>query len=131
VYADKRLAIQLTLESEYYFHGDENDLMEILGNLIDNACKYCIKDIIIKIEHTEDSLILYFSDDGQGIPSTQREAILQRGVRLDTVEAGQGMGLALVKEILDAYQASLDISDSSLGGTCFKVSFNTEVISHD
>jgi len=131
VYADKGLSIGLTLESECYFHGDENDLMEVLGNLIDNACKYCIKDITIKIVHTDNSLILYFSDDGQGIPSAQRETILQRGVRLDTVEAGQGMGLALVKEILDAYQASLDISDSPLGGTCFKVSFNTQVTSHD
>jgi two-component system sensor histidine kinase PhoQ len=105
--------------------------MEILGNLIDNACKYGNQTIVIKIEHSDNTLLLCFSDDGLGIPVLQREAILQRGVRLDTVEAGQGMGLALVKEILDAYQADIEISNSSLGGACFKVSFNTQIARHD
>lgn len=131
VYADKGLSIKLTLDQECYFQGDENDLMEILGNLIDNACKYCKNNVAIKIEHSDHALIFYFSDDGAGIPALQREAILQRGVRLDTVEAGQGMGLALVKEILDAYQAEIDVSDSMLGGACFKIVFNTHVASHD
>lgn len=131
VYADKGLSIKLTLDQECYFQGDENDLMEILGNLIDNACKYCKNNVAIKIEHSDHALVFYFSDDGAGIPALQREAILQRGVRLDTVEAGQGMGLALVKEILDAYQAELDVSDSMLGGACFKIVFNTHVASHD
>lgn len=131
VYADKGLSIKLTLDQECYFQGDENDLMEILGNLIDNACKYCKNNVAIKIEHSDHALVFYFSDDGAGIPALQREAILQRGVRLDTVEAGQGMGLALVKEILDAYQAEIDVSDSMLGGACFKIVFNTHVASHD
>jgi two-component system sensor histidine kinase PhoQ len=131
VYADKGLSIKLTLDQECYFQGDENDLMEILGNLIDNACKYCKNNVAIKIEHSDHTLVFYFSDDGAGIPALQREAILQRGVRLDTVEAGQGMGLALVKEILDAYQAEIDVSDSMLGGACFKIVFNTHVASHD
>lgn len=131
VYADKGLSIKLTLDQECYFQGDENDLMEILGNLIDNACKYCKNNVAIKIEHSDHALVFYFSDDGAGIPAWQREAILQRGVRLDTVEAGQGMGLALVKEILDAYQAEIDVSDSMLGGACFKIVFNTHVASHD
>jgi two-component system sensor histidine kinase PhoQ len=131
VYADKNLSITSNIKHECYFHGDENDLMEILGNLIDNACKYCNHVISITIEHTDNTLVLCFSDDGSGIPTQQRDTILQRGVRLDTVEAGQGMGLALVKEILDAYQASIDISESTLGGACFKVSFNTQVTSHD
>lgn len=131
VYANKHLSIHLAMDNECYFHGDEDDLMEILGNLIDNACKYCQKKIWIQIEKNDNTLVFYFSDDGLGIPPPQRDAILQRGVRLDTVEAGQGMGLALVKEILDAYQATIDISDSLLGGACFTVSFDTQVMSHD
>ena len=131
VYADKGLSIELIITQECYFQGDEDDLMEILGNLIDNACKYGNHVVVIKIEHSDNTLVLCFSDDGLGIPALQREAILQRGVRLDTVEAGQGMGLALVKEILDAYQANIEISNSSLGGACFKVSFNTQVTRHD
>ena len=131
VYANKHLSIHLAMDNECYFHGDEDDLMEVLGNLIDNACKYCQKKIWIQIEKNDNTLVFYFSDDGLGIPPPQRDAILQRGVRLDTVEAGQGMGLALVKEILDAYQATIDISDSLLGGACFTVSFDTQVMSHD
>lgn len=131
VYADKDLTIKVSIEQACFFHGDENDLMEVLGNLIDNACKYCKKEIEIKIDHTDKTLVLSFSDDGLGIPALQRDTILQRGVRLDTLEAGQGMGLALVKEILDAYQASIDISDSMLGGACFKITFNTPITSHD
>ena len=131
VYADKGLSIEMVKEEDCYFQGDENDLMEILGNLIDNACKYCKNTIEIKTEQTDSTLVLYFSDDGEGIPALQRDSILQRGVRLDTVEAGQGMGLALVKEILDAYQADIEISDATLGGACFKVSFNRHVTRHD
>lgn len=131
VYADKGLTIHLTMEKECYFQGDKDDLMEILGNLIDNACKYCQKEVLIQIEHIDNTLLFYFSDDGPGIPPLKRNAILQRGVRLDTLEAGQGMGLALVKEILDAYQATIDISDALIGGACFKVSFNTQVTSQD
>lgn len=131
VYADKGLTIKVVIEEECYFQGDENDLMEILGNLIDNASKYCQNNIVIEISQTGKTLRLNFSDDGPGVPPQQREAILQRGVRLDTVEAGQGMGLALVKEILDAYQADIDISDSILGGACFKISFNTQVTHSD
>ena len=131
VYADKDLSIRLTITNECYFHGDEDDLMEVLGNLIDNACKYCRKEILIQVEQNDDTLVFFFSDDGSGIPPQQRDVILQRGVRLDTVEAGQGMGLALVKEILDAYQATIDISDSLFGGACFRVSFDTQVMSHD
>lgn len=131
VYADKNLSIELTLDQECYFQGDENDLIEILGNLIDNACKYCKNNIVIEIRYSGQILELYFSDDGLGIPPQQREIILQRGVRLDTVETGQGMGLALVKEILDAYHASIQISNSALGGACFKLSFNTQVTNHD
>lgn len=126
VYADKGLSIRTSIPQECYFQGDENDLTEVIGNLIDNACKYCHHEITINIEHKDQMLTLEFCDDGYGIPEEQKNSILQRGVRLDTVELGQGMGLALVKEILDAYQASIDISKSPLGGACFRVSFNTQ-----
>ncbi len=131
VYAEKDISIKLTIDKECYFQGDENDLIEVLGNLTDNACKYCKSTVAIKICSSDNNLELYFLDDGLGIPALQRDVILQRGIRLDTVEAGQGMGLALVKEILDAYQASIHISDSILGGACFKISFKTQTIIHD
>lgn len=126
VYADKGLYIKSDIKHECYFHGDENDLMEVLGNLLDNACKYCRNEVTIVLKQANHQLTFEFCDDGSGIPEQQKESILQRGVRLDTVEAGQGMGLALVKEILDAYQARIDISRSALGGACFKICFQTQ-----
>lgn len=89
VYADKGLSIQLTLDNECYFQGDENDLMEILGNLIDNACKYCENTVSIKIEQTSRTLVFYFSDNGKGVPLQQRDVILQRGIRLDPLKWGK------------------------------------------
>jgi len=126
VYSEKALTIKLDIPIECHFHGDENDLFEVLANLIDNACKYGKKSISIAINSTNNILIIEVHDDGSGIPKDQRESILTRGVRLDSMEVGQGMGLALVKEILQAYQAHLHIADSSLGGTCFTIQFNTQ-----
>lgn len=131
VYADKNIAISLNVPVECHFHGDEDDLMEILANLIDNACKYCRKNVFINIESNTDAFMITISDDGEGIPEAQRDTILKRGVRLDSIEPGQGMGLALVKEILNAYQAEMKISDSSLGGASFKLCFNSQITNNN
>ena len=123
VYAHKGMAIHLDVAQQAIFSGDENDLLEVLGNLIDNACKYGHQTVEISVIGEAQQLIIAVSDDGRGIPEEQRNLVLQRGCRLDTVEAGQGLGLALVKEILDSYQAGLIIEQSSLGGACFRITF--------
>jgi len=123
VYAHKGMAIHLDVAQQAIFSGDENDLLEVLGNLIDNACKYGHQTVEISVISEAQQLIIAVSDDGRGIPEEQRNLVLQRGRRLDTVEAGQGLGLALVKEILDSYQAGLIIEQSSLGGACFRITF--------
>ncbi|KZZ41651.1 MAG: ATP-binding protein [Saccharospirillaceae bacterium] len=123
VYANKGMAIHLDVSEPAIFNGDENDLLEVLGNLVDNACKYGNQTVEIAVFQESQQLTITVSDDGRGIPEEQRNLVLQRGRRLDTVEAGQGLGLALVKEILDSYRAGLIIEQSPLGGACFRITF--------
>ncbi|MEL7401503.1 MAG: ATP-binding protein, partial [Pseudomonadota bacterium] len=123
VYAHKAMAIHLDLDEEIEFNGDENDVMEVLANLIDNACKYGQNTVEVCCQWQQAALHITVCDDGPGIEPGQRELVTQRGKRLDSVESGQGLGLALVKDILDAYSASLTIEDSPLGGACFRITW--------
>ena len=105
--------------------GDERDLMEMLGNLIENALKYAQEQVRVSIRESEGeaSLLIAVEDDGPGVPPTHREAVLRRGVRADTATDGQGIGLAVVQELADDYQGRLSIADSEdLGGAKFVLS---------
>ena len=90
--------------------------MELLGNLLDNACKYGRGRVRIGFAAEETRLRLSVEDDGRGISTADRESVLQRGRRLDTGEPGQGIGLAVVREILDRYDGEMTIGESALGG---------------
>lgn len=114
------------------FFGDERDLMELLGNLVDNACKYGEKHVRVtvgeagkvpdnNVADTFAAVAIVVEDDGQGIPSEERDTVLRRGVRADTGEQGYGIGLAVVGEIVDRYSGTITIDDSSLGGAKFIV----------
>lgn len=118
VYKDKDVNIESNI-MECSFFGDERDLMELLGNVLDNACKYGNRKV--KIEAGSQGgegggLILIIEDNGQGIAVADKVKVLQRGSRLDTQEAGQGIGLAVVSEIVARYQGTIDLEDSILGG---------------
>ena len=105
--------------------GDERDLMEMLGNLIENALKYAEEQVRVSIRESEGeaSLLIAVEDDGPGVPPTHREAVLRRGFRADTATDGQGIGLAVVQELADDYQGRLSIADSEdLGGAKFVLS---------
>lgn len=124
VYATKNIIIHIDVAEELSFSGDENDLLEVLGNLIDNACKYSQQQIEISAKKTVDELHLYVCDDGPGLNSSQLDIILQRGQRLDTMASGQGLGLSLVKDIIDVYQANIEVAQSkNLSGACFHLTF--------
>jgi len=98
---------------------DEKDLMEVLGNLIENAAKYGQQKVLVRINGQK----LSIQDDGPGIPTDQRQSILQRGIRLDTLNRGQGIGLAIVTDILNSYSLELEIESSPLGGASFTIAF--------
>lgn len=126
VYLEKKARIQVNLDAACLFHGDEGDLLEILGNLLENAYKFCRENIRITgfvtgDEHTITPLTLVIEDDGPGIPEENHEKVLQRGVRVDCQNPGQGIGLAVVLDLVEGYQGTLSIGQSELGGALFKI----------
>ena len=125
VYHDKPIAVEVGIAPSLSFFGDENDLAEILGNLLDNAYKYAYRRVKVsaakKISDVHTQLWLQVEDDGPGVPSAERSSILRRGVRLDSNAEGQGIGLAMVREIIASYQGSIEIGESTLGGALFKL----------
>lgn len=107
--------------------GDERHLMEMLGNVVENAFKYARSRLRVSLQETADHrgrrIRIAVEDDGPGIPPEQREAVLRRGFRANPATIGQGIGLAVVRELVDAYQGRLDIADSAaLGGASFVLS---------
>ena len=117
VYAGRALTILVDADAGARFRGDERDLMEILGNLLDNACKYAASTVRVTARRGGDGgLDLAVEDDGEGISPELRDTLLGRGARADSRHEGQGIGLAVVLDIVSAQQGELSLGDSDLGG---------------
>lgn len=116
VYRDKQLRISTEIDEAARFHGEESDLLELCGNLLDNACKYGAGRVEIKVRQQGSALQLEINDDGQGIAESDRQWVLQRGARADTVTSGQGIGLAVAVEIIATYGGEIQIARSAWGG---------------
>ncbi len=126
VYADKQIRVTKTLDETLNFYGDERDLLEVLGNVLDNSFKYGKSQVAITLERdAADAQAIHFiiEDDGPGIDEEKREYVLQRGARADTLVQGQGIGLAVVTDIIASYEGSISIDNSQLGGVRIKFSF--------
>jgi two-component system sensor histidine kinase PhoQ len=126
VYADKDLAIELAVAPGAQFIGDRGDLMELMGNLLDNACKWCRSRVrLTAISNSSagprERLSLVVEDDGPGISTHDRARVLQRGVRADENVPGYGLGLAMVRDTVDLYGGRLAIDASPLGGARFSL----------
>lgn len=121
VYQDRAIELQINVDDQLRFKGDEGDLMELLGNLLDNAYKWARQRIEVSAEAQGKQLLLRVMDDGPGIPASQAETLLKRGMRADQSVAGHGIGLSIVGNIVDAYQGSLSIHSSPLGGAEIRV----------
>lgn len=126
VYARKDLAIEVQAAPGGQFVGDRGDLVELLGNLIDNACKWCRSHVRItvgtdELAGTRQRLSVVVEDDGPGISEEDRERIGRRGVRTDESVPGHGIGLAMVHDTVDMYGGSFAIDRSPLGGARFSL----------
>ncbi len=119
VYRDKAVTTEVDIPTNLKFPGDERDLMELLGNLLENAFKYGHSKVGIRGDINNQLLQLHICDDGPGVPVELRQVILKRGERLDTSVQGQGIGLSVVTDIISSYQGELEIADSPYGGSCF------------
>ncbi len=107
------------------FKGDEIDLTEILGNLLDNASKAAKSQVLLSVVDHQNALHIEVEDDGNGVPDAVKSVILERGKRADSYDKGHGIGLAIVRDLVQSYQGDIAISQSdTLGGAKFLLIFN-------
>jgi len=121
VYGAKDLVIELAIAPGTQFIGDRGDLTELVGNLLDNACKWCRSRVRLAASadagtDPRERLTLTVQDDGPGISAADRPRVLQRGARADEKVPGHGLGLAMVQDTVELYGGRLEIDTSPLGG---------------
>ena len=100
---------------------DREDVLELLGNVLDNACKWADSRVQLSVSSDVDGYRLCIDDDGPGIKPERRQEVLSRGSRLDEQVAGHGLGLGIVRDIVDAWGGTLELSNSALGGLCVQI----------
>jgi two-component system sensor histidine kinase PhoQ len=121
VYAERAPRLRAEIAATTVFYGDEGDLLEILGNLADNACKWCRRQVVVRAWPADHGgrteLVVEVEDDGPGIPADQAPLLLHRGQRADPTVAGHGIGLAVVRNLVEeVYYGRLEVGRGSLGG---------------
>ena len=99
-----------------FFRGEEQDVQEMLGNLLDNACKWATRRIEVSLAVNSSELLITIDDDGRGIAESERERLLSRGERADEQVPGSGLGLAIVDDLARLYGGRVELAESPLGG---------------
>jgi two-component system sensor histidine kinase PhoQ len=123
VHRDKPVQVEIAWGSDLQLPGDAGDWMELLGNLLENAFKWCAGRIALGVLEAPGRCELTIEDDGTGIDPAQVERVLQRGVRADEAVPGHGIGLAVVRDIVAAYQGKIEIGRGRLGGAAIRLIF--------
>lgn len=133
VYAGKGALAEFEIAEGASFRGERGDLLELLGNLLDNAFKWCKRRVLLRVEQQNVSSVpgrnrlrIVVEDDGPGIAEDRVQAMLQRGVRGDERVQGHGIGLSIVQDIIASYQGELKVGRSEeLGGARFEVTLGS------
>jgi len=127
IHATKNVTFKLCVPADVVFVGQRNDLMEVVGNLLDNACKYGGGEVHVSA-YIKNSKCLYVvvEDNGEGVPDALKEKLGDRGMRLDSRVQGYGLGINIAQELLSSYHGLLKIEDSSLGGAKFTAVFEVQ-----
>lgn len=116
IYKERSIEIEVSVKENSCFHGESQDIEEMAGNLIDNACKWANSRVAVRCETDGDRLRIVVEDDGPGIPDKDLERVLNRGQKLDESKPGYGHGLGIVNDIANLYGGSLRLGRSALGG---------------
>lgn len=130
VYSQNLINIDVTIDPDLAFYGEQRDFLELTGNLLDNAFKYGNGQVrlfaqAIDAEDKRGGIRLQVEDNGPGIEAGKREQLLQRGVRGDERVEGHGLGLAIVLEIVSAYHGDIAITRAESGGARVSVTLKT------
>ncbi len=115
--------VQVSGGVDAVFRGEQQDLEEMLGNLMDNACKWARSEVRVTVADTDDELIIEVSDDGKGLTPEERAGATKRGVRLDETTPGTGLGLSIVTELAQLYKGQFELDEAALGGLCARLRF--------
>ena len=116
LYADRALSIRIDASDEHFVRVQREDLDEMLGNLLDNTCKWAKSRVTLSSQHRNGEVLIVVEDNGPGITPSSRETVLQRDVRADEIAPGSGLGLAIVRELVELYGGTISLEESSMGG---------------
>jgi signal transduction histidine kinase len=116
LHRDKGLAIDVDVDPKAVFRGERGDFDELVGNLLENAAKWCKSRVNVTVTRNDDGMEVIVDDDGPGLPAEHRAKALERGKRLDESEPGTGLGLSIVSELADIYGGRFHLEDSPIGG---------------
>jgi signal transduction histidine kinase len=116
IHFERRVRVTVAGEPEAYFRGEREDLEEMLGNVMDNGCKWAAVRVTVAIELKDGRLVVTVEDDGPGLSPEQRSQAFERGRRLDEATPGSGLGLAIVRDIAELYGGRVTLDGASLGG---------------
>jgi signal transduction histidine kinase len=116
LHAGRGIAIEQNIGSKHVARCQREDLDEMLGNLLDNACKWAKSRVAIASSESGTDIVIHVDDDGPGLARSMLDKVLQRGVRADEAAPGSGFGLAIVRDLADLYGGSIALGRSPLGG---------------
>jgi len=123
IFEERQLSFEIDCPADLRFRGERQDLEEMLGNLMDNACKWASGVVALKASRVDSeikgeaaALVITVDDDGPGLSPDQRQMALKRGRRLDESKPGSGLGLSIVGDLAELYQGSFDLAEAPLGG---------------
>jgi signal transduction histidine kinase len=116
LHRDKNITVDVDADPSAVFRGEKGDFDELVGNLLENAAKWCKSRVKVKVTRSDDGIEVIVDDDGPGLPAEHRAKALERGKRLDESEPGTGLGLSIVTELADIYGGRLHLEDSPMGG---------------
>jgi signal transduction histidine kinase len=116
IYVDRAIRVEAEAPAGLAFRGERQDLEEMLGNLIDNGCKWARTRVAVSARADADRIVVTIDDDGSGLTAEQRAAVFHRGTRLDESVPGTGLGLSIVRDIAELYHGTVGLADSPLGG---------------
>jgi signal transduction histidine kinase len=116
LYTERGIAVRVEIDPEYAVRVQREDLDEMLGNLLDNACKWALSQVMVSSVREGGHITVTVDDDGPGIPPSMREAVLQRGMRADEASPGSGLGLAIVQELAELYGGAIFLDSSRDSG---------------
>jgi signal transduction histidine kinase len=116
LHAERGITIDVRVAPDHHVRGQREDLEEMLGNLLDNACQWASSRVLLESTISGDRLVITVDDDGPGLDASMRPVVLQRGVRADEAAPGSGLGLAIVRDLAELYGGSISLDAAPQGG---------------